>query len=274
MWIILALITAVFWAIGNVLLKKGVMALPNSLIYLGNAIFFLGLWLIYLLINGGWQSQPLAWIIAILPPLGFVYALTALKKNNAGLVLAVGSIHPAVTAILAVSFLGESLSVVQWGLIIMAVMGVVIMSYSGKVKIGAWLWWGLIFGIWGGINNFVSKFAIGQTNVVSYSLMLGIWQMIFAFGFLTLEKQWGSIKLLVSKKGRIGLIGTGIYNIGSVAFFLALGVGAVSLVMPVVNLSTPITLFLALWWLKEKMTIRQLVGAGVIIVSVIGLAVI
>lgn len=274
MWLILALITAVFWALGNVLLKKGVMALPNSLVYLENAVFFLGLWLIYLLINGGWQSQPLAWVIAILPPLGFVYALTALKKNNAGLVLAVGSIHPAVTAVLAVSFLEEKLNIGQWGLIIMAVLGIIIMSWSGKAKIGSWLWWGLVYGLWVGLNNFISKFAISQTNVVSYSLMIAIWQMLIAVVFLTVEKQWRKVGVLLNKKGQIGLIGTGIYNVGSVAFFMALGVGAVSLIMPVVNLSTPIMLFLAWWWLKERMTIRQIIGAGVVVVSVIGLSVI
>lgn len=275
MWLILALITAVIWAIGNVLLKQGVTVLPRSLMYLGNSVFFLGLWLIYLLINGGWQSHWLAWVIALLPPLGFIYALTALRKNEAGLVLAMGSIHPAVTALLAIGFLGEQLNLIQSLLVAVVILGAVIMAWPGKivVKSRAWVWWGLVFGLWSGLNNFVSKIGINLTNSTSYSLMMASWQMLIAIILLSLEKQWGKMGVLFKSEGRIGLVGTGIYNLGSVAFFLALGMGQASLVMPVVNLSTPMILFLAWWWLKEKMTRRQIIGAGVIVASVIGLSI-
>jgi len=37
MWLLLALTTAVFWAIGNVLIKKGVGQMPKNLIYFSNA---------------------------------------------------------------------------------------------------------------------------------------------------------------------------------------------------------------------------------------------
>lgn len=274
MWLILALVTAVFWAIGSVMLKRGVMAIPKSLVYLANAGSFLILWLIYYFIFGNFKFDWVAVMIALGPPLGFVYALTALSKAEAGLVLALGAIHPLVTAILAVSFLGESLNNGQWGLIVLVIIGVMIMSWPGKVKPGAWLWWGLGYGILSGSFNFVSKFAVIRVNSVSYSLMIAVWQILIALEFLTVEKQWGKVKDLLVKKGRIGLVGTGMYNVGSVAFFLALGFGAVSLIMPVVNLSTPLILFLAAVWLKEKMNLRQIIGAGVIITSVIGLSII
>ncbi|MFH0943317.1 MAG: DMT family transporter [Candidatus Beckwithbacteria bacterium] len=272
MWLILALVTAVFWAMGNVLIKKSVGSFPKSLVYFSSAVFFLILWTIYYLIFKGWQFDWLALGIAILPPISFIYVLTALSKADASLVLALGAINPLVTAVLAVSFLGESLSLWQWGLVITVILGVMIMSYSGKLKPGVWVWWGAGYGLLAGFINFISKFAIERSNSMSYSLMIAVWQILIAVLFLTVEKQWGRIKNLVLKSGRSGLIGTGLFNVGSVAFFLALGIGAVSLIMPVVNLSTPMILVLAAWWLKEKTSLRQKIGAGIIIISVMALS--
>ena len=274
MWLILALVTAVFWAIGSVLLKKGVASLPQSLMYLSNSVFFLGWWLIYLMITGGWQFDWRASLIALLPPLGFVYALAALKRNQAGLILAIASIHPAVTAVLAIGFLGERLNFTQLILIGLIILGAVVMGWPASVKAstgkaGSWIWWGLGFGLWSGVNNFVSKIGINLTNTVSYSLIMAMWQFLFAGIFLSVEKQWGKVADLVQPKGRIGLVAAGVYNLGSVAFFAALGLGQASLVMPVVNLYVPLICLLAWWWLKERMTRRQMAGAGVIVVSVI-----
>lgn len=257
---------------GNVLIKKSVGNFPKSLVYFSNAAYFLILWVIYALIFKGWQFDWMALGIAVLPPLGFIYALTALSKADASLVLALGAMHPLITAILAVSFLGERLSGWQWGLIILVIVGVMVMSWPGKIKPGTWVWWGIGFAILSGIFNFISKFAIERSNAMSYSLMIAGWQILIALVLVTMEKQWGGLKNLFNKQGWVGLIGTGLYNVGSVAFFLALGVGAVSLVMPVVNLSTPLILILAWWWLKEKLSLKQKIGAGIIVTSVIGLS--
>lgn len=273
----LALATAVFWAIGNVLIKKSVGNLPKSLVYFSNAVFFLLLWLIYWLFKGGFQVHWLAIALSILPPLGFVYVLLSFSKADAGLVVAIGSIHPIITAILAVSFLGESLTGGQIGLIGLVAAGALIMSLPDKLvknQSRQWLWWGLGYGLLAGLNNFTSKLGINQTDPMSFSLMIAGWQMAIAIIFLLREKQTNNLKVLVEKEGRWGLVGTGVYNLGSVAFFLALGAGPASLVMPVVNLFVPIILILAWWWLKEKMTLKQKIGAGIIVGSVMGLSVI
>jgi len=93
--------------------------------------------------------------------------------------------------------------------------------------------------------------------------------LIAALVWMTASRSWGQLPRLLARADRVGVVGTGIFNLGSVAFFAALGLGQASLVMPVVNLYVPLICLLAWWWLKERMTRRQMAGAGVIVVSVI-----
>lgn len=276
MWLILALTAAVGWAVGAALTKKAVGEMPKQLVYFANAFFFLLAWLVYRQIQGGFHWDLTAFLLAAGPGIGFVYVLQAFSHADVSLVNAIGSIHPAITALLAVSFLGEKLNGLQWGLIVLVVIGAMVMSVNkqGKIKKINWLWWGLGFGLLSGLNNFFSKLGITRSEVVSFSLMVAIWQMGVALLWLTLTRQFGRISSLFKKERWLGLGATGIYNLGSVAFFLAVGAGKVSLVMPVVTLYVPLLLVLAAWWLGEKMSVRQKIGAGIILASVIGLSVI
>lgn len=277
MWLLLALITAVFWAVGQVLMKRAVGQMPKQLVYLANAVYLFSFWLAAFLIRGGFEWDGTAVLLAILPGLGFIYALTALSRAEAGLISAVSAINPAITTILAVSFLGERLTGIQAILIGMIVFGAVYMALPGMRRVNlnnlAWVWWGIGFGLLSGLNNFLSKIGLGRVDILSYSLMVASWQLAAAILWLSLSRKWGEIGHLFDKKDRVGLVGTGVFNLGSVAFFAALGLGQASLVMPVVNLYVPLICLLAWWWLKEKMTRRQIIGAGIIVVSVIGLSV-
>ncbi len=275
MWLILALITAVLWAIGSVLLKRAVGQMPKELVYLANAVYFWLFWLALLIINGSYVWSWLVVGLALFPGIGFIYALTSYEKADASLVSSIGSIHPALTALLAVSFLGEKLSGWQGLLIAFIVLGAVYMALPEKVRLKntAWVWWGIGFGILSGLNNFLSKIGLNKVDTYSYTFTVASWQLLAALIWMTISGRWQEWRRIFNKKDRVGLIGTGIFNLGSVVFFITLGLGQASLVMPVVNLYVPLICVLAWVWLKERMTKRQIVGAGVILGSVIGLSI-
>ena len=275
MWLWLSLITAVFWGLGGVLLKRGVSELSVRVVYTLNFLAFTGLWLLYFLFVGGFEFNLIAFFLAMLPGLGFLYQLVAYQKVDVSLLASIGSIHPAVTAILAVSLIGEKLSILQAGMIFGVILGAVVMSWPGKIKVKCfcWVWWGLSFGFIAGLVNFISKMGINMVGALSYSLMNSIWFMVYCLGwFIFGGKQKEMIKEVKSKEGKRAAVGTIIFNIGGVAFFLAMGLGKVSLVMPVVNLYVPLLLIIAAFYLKEKMTLRQKLGAGVVVSSVVVLS--
>ena len=275
MWLWLALVTALFWAFGGVLLKKGVTDLSLRTVYIVNGSTYIGLWLIYFLVVGGFSFNLMALLLAMTPGLGFIYQLVAYQKAEVSLVSAMGSIHPAITAILAVNFIGESLSILQMGMIAGVIMGVIVLSWPEKVKVKRlnWVWWGLGFGLLSGLVSFTSKIGVDLTGAMTFSLMNSFWIVVYSLTWYFFGSDQQKFKSEVkSKTGRKLAIGTVVYNIGGVAFFLAIGLGKVSLVMPVVNLYVPGLIILASWHLKEKMSLRQKVGAGIVIASVIVLS--
>src|SRR3989344_2238038 len=277
MWLVFALITAIFWAIGSALIKKTTVNLHNSVTYFLNASFFLAGWLIYRLFDGNFVWDFVSTLIAILPGLGFIYVLTAFSKAEVGLVTAVGSINPAITALLAVTFLGENLNPIQAGLISAIVFGVMVMSLPNKIKptkSTRWLEWGLGFGLLSGLINLMMKLAISRSSTFSFSLTTALWQILVALIWLSFSHQKQALKGLNTKKGRIGLLGTGLFNLGSMSSLLAIGAGKVSLVMPVVNMYVPLLLLFSTIWLKEKLTLRQIVGAVAVVVCVAWLSLI
>jgi uncharacterized membrane protein len=275
MWLWLSLVTVVFWAVGGVLLKKGVTDLSVRTVFTINSLAFTILWLLYLLIVGDFSFSWTAFFLSIVPGLGFAYQLVAYQKAEVSLLSAIGSIHPAVTAILAVNFIGESLNPIQIGMIAGVVLGALILSWPEKVKTKSlsWVWWGLGFGLLSGVVSFIAKMGINLVGAMSFSLMDCFWILVFSLGWYLLGgNQQQFKKEIVSKAGKKLALGMLVYNIGGVAFFLAIGLGKVSLVMPVVNLYVPGLIILASWYLKEKMSVKQKIGAGVVIACVIVLS--
>jgi len=108
---------------------------------------------------------------------------------------------------------------------------------------------------------------------MSFSLMNSFWIVVYSITWYLFRGNKKKFKSEVkSETGRKLAIGTVVYNIGGVAFFLAIGLGKVSLVMPVVNLYVPGLIILASWYLKEKMSLKQKIGAGIVIACVIVLS--
>lgn len=268
MWLWLSLITAVFWAVGSFLLKKGVTDLSIRWVYCLNFLAFTGLWLVYWLIFGGFKFSLVVFLLSIAPAAGFIYQLAAYRKADVSMVASIGSIHPAVTAVLAVSLIGESLSLAQIGLIVLMVLGAMVISWpkNNSFKRMSWVWWSLGFGVLAGIVNLVSKIGVDMAGALSYSLMNSIWQLVFCLVMIMTSKdKWALVKVVRQKAGQRTILGTVIFNLGAISFFLAMGLGKVSLVMPMVNLYVPGLIILASIYLKEKMSLRQKLGAGVVV---------
>lgn len=275
MWLILALATAVFWAIGSVLVKRSTNHLPKSIIYFLNAAFFLVGWLIYWFLTRGFAWDWQSFLIAALPGLGYLYVLMAFSRAEVSLVTSIGSIHPVVTALLAVSFLGERLSWLQLALIAAVAFGAVVMSLPEKIRqeqSAAWVKWGLGFGLISGVVNFTIKIGINRIDVVSFSLMTAAWQALFALIYLILSQQGQTLRRILNQEGKIALLGTSLFNFGSMTVLLAIGLGKVSLVMAVANMYVALLLILAAWWLNERLTARQMAGVGVVVGSVVWLS--
>ncbi len=189
---------------------------------------------------------------------------------------AVSSTSPFVSTSLAWLFLGERINALQMimigtGVIILATLWLIEKNnrYQNIREINKLegFYWGLVAAISFGVANTASKFVIDQTGIVNFSIVNGLWMIFLGFIWLVLSgniKKWSGLK---TKEGRSGLVGAIIYSLGSFLFFYALQRGLVSLVIPVTNMTAPLTLILATIFLKERITPAQRFLIGLVFVT-------
>ena len=274
MWLILSLITALGFGVGQVIAKKGLSDLPRSVVYTINGLCFTFVLLAYLLINGGLEWNFWAFLISALPGVAYGYTLTAYLKAEVGKVATVGALSAVVSTLVARGLIGEELSYLQISFILMTIVGVMIVSWPGKkVKDFSWFKWGLGYALIYGVVNVMTKKGMALVNPVSYSLMDAWWVLLISIIWLYKEKSGKQLILSFSKTGgKILVGGLTIFNLGGMALFLALNTGMVGAVMGVMNLNVVIVIGLSGWWLKEKMSARQLLGAWIVVLGVVGLS--
>lgn len=114
-----------------------------------------------------------------------------------------------------------------------------------------------------GVANINSNLATGIRTVV---ILLMVWCIIFAKGE---EKGMSTL----SKQNIIFLTISGIATgLSWLFYFKALQIGKVSQVAPIDKLSVAIAIILSVIFLKETLTLKTLIGAGLIIAGTIVLA--
>ncbi len=276
-WLSLAFSAAFVWAIGNVLTKKGfehVSPLWSNIIFNGMGLL---LWVPLGLYLSHFSIHPLTWgsfaAIFLAYAAYFLYFYT-LSKGELSLTGTLLSTYPVATVILSYIFLGERISSVQVGGILLVIVGSVLISLPEKglpkvVRDYSWLRWGIISSILIGMGDFLSKYSvneIGSYSQIFYAPIISIGLSAATYIFDKKNRQAPQIagKLLIPS-----LIGLLLLSLGNIFFFVALGKGDASLVAPVSSAYPALMVLLAIIFLKEKVTKKQTVGIATTIVGIV-----
>ncbi len=260
MWFYLAITAALGWAIGSIFLKKSYQFFPPGQIYLFNSVSFLLLWLIYNWIHHASfvpPEQKIFIFLPILPALAFIIFVKALKQGRVSIISAIISTSPLITTTFAILFLREKINLTQLGLIILIIIAVVVIQIDNKQKnpkgnIVNELVWGFSTAFAFAIANIANKVVIDRVGPANFSLINAQWMIAISLIWLLIGKQRRQWKLLSTKEGAILALGSLGYSLGSFFFFITLSNAPVSLVIPITNLSIPLTLIFATIFLKEK----------------------
>ncbi len=275
MWVLLAFLTALSWGLGRVILKPAYKYFSQAQVYLFNSFaFFIG-WVVYCLVTKTAVQVPvnLLAILPILPPIAFLLFVVAMNKAKVSTVSAVMGTLPLVTTTLAVLFLGENISLIQFFLIIIIGSGLVALGFIEKKNSTKLEWrgflWGLVATLAFGVANVISKFVIDQVGSASFSIINASYMLIISFIWLLLNQElnlsaWKSVR---KTKARVALLGDMIYGLGGVFMFLALQIGLVSLVMPITNTSVLISTLFAAIYLNEKISKKKVAIITTIFIS-------
>ncbi|MCL1786968.1 MAG: EamA family transporter [Defluviitaleaceae bacterium] len=291
MWILYAILAAVFAALTSIFAKIGIEGVNSNLATAIRTMVVITFAWVMVFITGAqgglWYITPFTWIFIVLSGLAtggaWLCRYRALKLGNVNKVTPIGKTSTILTMLLAFLFLGEPMG---WHMVIaMALMGVgtwlmleLKKSKGKEAPQGAKSW--LLFAILGAV--FASLVAIlGSVGVTDIDATLWTalrtmivailsWLMVFTTGHPR------DIKA-VSRKSWIFLVLSGMATGGSWLFFYhALQIGNASLVVPIDQLSILLTMGFARVFLGERFTKQSLIGLtlltlGILFPTIVGM---
>lgn len=276
MWLILSIITAILWGISIATLKRSYQTLTPVMWIIYGAIAAVFIILPYALLNEPrlvlWPLVPISIIISGC----YAFYAYAFKIGKIPLVATVQSTYSLFTVILAAIFLHEITSVfVKLGVMVI-IIGLIMLSIENpkelkSIKIGRWLLWGLLASILAGTGDFLSKVMVTKYDPYTYMVGFVLGEIVIAFLAGILDKK--NLKpITLTKDTFYMIISTVTLYLGYLFFFVAFNTGLASLVTPITGLYGVVTFALAIFWLKEKVTNYQIVGAmltifGAVVVS-------
>jgi transporter family protein len=276
-WFVLAIGAALFWAVGQVLVKSGFQNIPP----LWNNIFSNSIILIVhivpvLFLSGFHISVPsLPILIIIFISAAFYHTFYyAISKGEISLTGTVVAGYPVFTILLSFLIIHERLSLLQLTGVGLVITGVILVALPDRAaaeereKLG-WLLWGLVCSVMIGAGDFLAKFSINRIGSYSHIFFLAV-----------ISNPMGAINYIIDKKGRKfprltgrkalpTLLGLTTVAIGTLLFLIALNHGKVSVIAPVSSIYPAIIVILAVKFLHEKITVKQSIGIAVIVTGLI-----
>lgn len=268
-WLIFCLGTILCYGTAQQFSKKGVQLIGSYQTGILYAIASVSIQTTYWVllpdnVAGDFNGLILAIFAGFVGAWGFVFYIFALKSGKVSLVSVITAGYPAVSVLLAITFIGENLSIGETAGISLVVLAIIGLSLPNKMeratrrenengpkKSRRWLMWAILSLIFWGIWAVPSKLAIKNIGESDYILIDG----------LTMVLIWVPLWLIIDK-GRmnkkpknLAFSGTAgiLASVGTVSLFLGLSNGQVSIVTPLTSIYPLFTVLLARFALKEKL---------------------
>lgn len=275
MWFILALSAAGLWGVGQIFIKKGMAHVSPLLNNVMSTIAALIFWIPFALLHGVNfailpSTIPFVFIISIAY---FIYYYV-IGKGQVTLTGTILAMYPLATVLLSAGILHEQTSAFQKVAIIAIICGAVLLAFPvntnifKKFKLDDWVWWGFAGAIIIGVADFMAKVTIARSDAYTYLFALGVMYVPVTIAFYLFDSKGRKLPSMKWSKLWPTVLGVSMMEFGFIPFNVAFSYGLASLVSPLSSSYVIITVVLAYFFLKEKLTKMHVAG---ILVSVIGI---
>ncbi len=282
MGILFSILNASLLGIANVLLKKGYKDFPPSVSFLLFGVFTVLLWAPLGLILGvnfdQWQLGVAVGIISAILGQGiYMYALSKGELSITATLLSTFSIY---TILFSILFNNERLDAQTLLLIGLTILGTVIVSLPEKLNKKEFkklnlVFWPVFAAICIGAADTLTKYFINTTSVGSFLFYVAFAQLFISFIYL--KWQGESVTQFRSifhkfKDYKFAFLGSLLISLSTMCLFLSFNFTLASIASPIGASYPVITLILALKFLKEKLSLKNLIGIIMVLTSIIGIA--
>lgn len=272
-WLLPALFALVVWAVQRVVYKLALVRLSTSKVYLLTAVVSLAVYTPYVSANPP-SREALAGAlgVAVLMAATFWVTMEALRRGPVGRVSPLTSLSPALTALLAVSLLGETLSGRRLGGVVAAVAAVTLLSWRPEEASSERGWLGLTLASLAmqGVGAFLAKVVVTPAGPSTLLLASGGVQLLVGLA-LAPRAGWRREDL----RGRLAGVTVVILALAAVAtigYLHALSRGPASVIVPLVATSPALAGVLGILVLRESATRIQVAGMAAGLVGAVLLA--
>ncbi|MGH7425976.1 MAG: EamA family transporter [Candidatus Methylomirabilales bacterium] len=276
-WLPPALFALVIWAVQRVVSKAALSRLTTRKFYLLNAAISFVVYLPYVLYNPPAAARlPGALGLSVLMAATFWVTTEALRRGPLGRVSPLTSLSPALTAILAVAILGESLAGRHLAGLAAATPAVALLSFrsdgrsEGGEQRAGWLPLTLASLAMQGVGAFLAKLVVTPAGpsllLLSSSglqLLIGL-SLAPGAGWTTADLRGGLIRATAAVMCLAG--------IATIGYLYALSVGPASLIVPLVATSPALAGVMGIVVLREGASRTQLAGMALGLLGAVLLA--
>lgn len=281
MGITIAIISSIFMATSQILLKKSYKELNSGIAFLINSILGLIIWIPIGLIFGGSFYEVhdcliFAIISAIISELLVFYVL---DKGDLSITTILISTYPIYTLLFSYIINNEILSKSQIVFIIITIIGTIVSCVEKNIKINkveenkAIL--PILISIGIGLSDSLTKNIINKTSSFSFLLAIALVQIPIALIYLLLKNKTSKEINREMKKNikeyKYTILG-GLFNIlGTGCLLISFNYALVAIVSPLTILYTPFVLIYSIIILKEKINMTRLIGLAISFIGTLGI---
>lgn len=282
MGIIFALLSAFSIAGYQIVIKKAYQDYPPSVAFIIDVLFCLLIWLpLGLVLGVNLPLLPITFIYALISAIlteAFVFFI--LSKGEISITSTILSTFAIFTVLFSFIINHERLGSLQLLFVLLTIIGTIVVSLPEKIKKSefkkkAFILLALAGAIAVGFSDTLSKGIIDRASLGTFLFAMSLIQIPVGIGYLLLEKQSPKVTLKIitnAKRYWATILGSFFNVVGTLFLFLALKNTFASLASPIIASSPAIVVVLAIYFLKEKISLKDKIGLIITIIGIVGVS--
>jgi len=279
--VIFAISSMVGWGLGDFIAKTVVAkASAYRVVLFSQCVGSLPFFLVTFMYDWTVPDGSLVFLTALSATLSTVILYSfyqALKLGKASIVSPVSSCMTVVAVVLSVTILGEALTMPQILLISTVFVGILLVAVQGSdtrsTASNVSILLALLVVFFGGGNTILQKWIAETGHYLMGFLLTRVFMLSFLALLFPIFGKETSVVVPRASYSRIALLGL-IDVAGFFAWFMGLREGLVSIVAPISNSSSAVTIILAHTFLGERLLLHQKIGIIAIVIGIAALSLI
>ena len=272
MWIIFAILAAIFSGLTTVFAKVGVSKANSTLVTgLRTIVILIFSVIVFIFLGDGFKNLNLKTIIFIIlsgitTALLWICYFKALSLADVSKVTPIDKLSIVITLILSSVFLKEKITIIKIVSMISMISGTFLMvNKKNDTKENNWLIYALLTALFTSLATILGKIGIKDINPNLGTMLRTIIILIIIWGIIFVKREYKDISKL-NKKNILFIALSGISTgLSWLFYFMALKEGEASIVFPIEKLSAAVAILISVIFLKEKLDKKGKLGFCLII---------